>query len=891
MARVMDGDHSCGDDDGAADDELRRVLAYLYRNPDALEGPARAMVLAARQAAGPDLDEPGGEPDEDDVERKAADPDDVDNDGSNEPDGDEDDGPSVAGVVLLAADTGRVLMLQRALDDPDDPARGTWEFPGGHVEPGDPDPLEGGKREWSEEIGHPVPPTAEPMHEWTSPNGVYRGHVLVIPHEDDLDLSVQRTIANPDDDSEQVAWWKIPHAMRNPALRRECQRTPWNALKRTVTAARRKMNVEEKAVQVDDAEVKRAGDRDDDGIPDANDPTPRGSAAGPGKADQGGGKGKRHVASEAGSRRYHLPIGAEIGKARNPDAQKAQEDPKARAAYEKLLTANPREYRKMLDDMGDAELQALSRVAYSFKSSNPQVVQARIALAGALRRRGQDVNDYGGLGKSTGGGKPAPAKTSRARGSATSTATGRKRQTTPKDPTWVGNEDWQARRTRRTKLGLTGRGVPPTAKQKRGEGGAMMTLHVYEDGSWQYKGADPDAETIETADGPYVFVEAKRVFSASERRAAHTIPGTDSFPIESEQDLRNAIRAVGRASDPAKARQHIITQARRLGHPELIPDDWKAAHVDVETTDPWERALVAAEAKRADKGGTEGGTIKTIGDLASAIKRAKSIKDEEARDAARAKIRTAAAKLKATNMIPKDWGKADGDDDEDDKGGKGKGKWTPPWEKSLPDDLDTLDPVELAALIEAKVMSPDPRAAKLREYWAHGPGTKKWRPGTPGDFDRLRRHLRKYVPPHMLNGLTANIHKLATGTWPGKNAHRGKGLDVELDIEEKGVALDAGMLAEAEALDPADTDDDAVTLALDRYADMEDELTSEEEYEAAIAREVDWELMADGSLERADGQAGHAVLDGDKLGDDDEDDEPSSDPDDALAGLEEILAS
>lgn len=800
------------------DDELRRALAYLYRNPDALapDGPMRAMILSTALAERdePDLDEPGGEPDEDDVERKAA-------DGEDDED---DDGPSVAGVILLAADTGRVLMLQRTFDDVDDPARGKWEFPGGHIEPGDPSPLEGGKREWSEEIGHPVPSGARPMHEWTSPNGVYRGHVLVVPHEDALDLSADRTIVNPDDDHEQVAWWKIPDAMRNPALRRECQRTPWNALKRTLTAARKAMNVEEKEVGMRGVEYKRPGDRDDDGIPDGKDPTPGGSRPGPGKADQSTGGKKRRVASEAGERRYGLPIGTELGQARDTRAQEAQDAPGAREAYAKLVGMNPREYRAHLDGLDDAELQKLSRVVYSSRSSNPTVVQARLAVAAALRRRGMDVNEHGGLGGSRSGAKPAGrAGAGRApRGSATSTATGRKRRTDPPDPTWVGNEDWQTRRARRTKLGLTGRGVPPTAKRKRGEGNAMMTLHVYEDGSWQYKTVAPDAEVIETADGPYVVVEAKRARPA----------------------------------------------------------------------DRWEAALQqAAEAKGADKGGTDDPGIKTIGDLATAIKRARSSKDP----AVRAKIRAAAKRLggPATNMIPKDWGSDGGKGDDDKgkgKGGKGKGGWTPPWEKSLPAELDTLDPIALAAYIEAKAMSPDPKAAKLREYWAHGAGRKKWRPGTGGDFERLRRHLRKYVPAHMLNGLTANIHKLATGEWPGRNAHGGKGLDLDLDLETKGAAatIDADLLAEADALDPAAVDDDAISLALDRYSSMADELTTEEEYEAALAREIDWDLLADGTLQRADGQTGHAVLDGDKLGDT-PDDDVSADPADALAGLEEML--
>jgi hypothetical protein len=99
--------------------------------------------------------------------------------------------------------------------------------------------------------------------------------------------------------------------------------------------------------------------------------------------------------------------------------------------------------------------------------------------------------------------------------------------------------------------------------------------------------------------------------------------------------------------------------------------------------------------------------------------------------------------------------------------------------------------------IEVKVMSPSPGATKLREYWAHSAeGRAKWKPGIPGDFKRLRRHLAKYVhSPHILDGLTANIHKLATGEWPGKNAHSGK-KSAETDIEVKAVAVDEAALHE-----------------------------------------------------------------------------------------------
>lgn len=144
-------------------------------------------------------------------------------------------GPSVAGVALKAADTGRVLMLQRGLDDEDDPAAGTWEFPGGHLEKGDQTSLHGGIREWEEEVGQRFPEGGTVYHTWTSPNGIYQGHLVVIPEEKQVILHGGRLMPNPDDPhgdmAEQAAWWQVDHAKKNPALRPELKTgTPWGKL-------------------------------------------------------------------------------------------------------------------------------------------------------------------------------------------------------------------------------------------------------------------------------------------------------------------------------------------------------------------------------------------------------------------------------------------------------------------------------------------------------------------------------------------------------------------------------------------------------------------------------------------------------------------------------------
>ena len=47
-----------------------------------------------------------------------------------------------------------------------------------------------------------------------------------------------------------------------------------------------------------------------------------------------------------------------------------------------------------------------------------------------------------------------------------------------------------------------------------------------------------------------------------------------SFPIRDRRDLEKAIKALGRAKDPAKARRHIRKRAKALGAESALPDSW-----------------------------------------------------------------------------------------------------------------------------------------------------------------------------------------------------------------------------------------------------------------------------------------------------------------------------
>jgi 8-oxo-dGTP pyrophosphatase MutT (NUDIX family) len=128
---------------------------------------------------------------------------------------------AVAGLCVRAADTGRILMLQRALDE-DDPAGGKYEMPGGHLEEGE-GPRYAAMREWQEETGLNFT-DGEWTGTWTSANGIYQGFVYTIPCEEGLDIFARQTGTDPDGDvdgAETIAWWNPADLPGNPAVRPE----------------------------------------------------------------------------------------------------------------------------------------------------------------------------------------------------------------------------------------------------------------------------------------------------------------------------------------------------------------------------------------------------------------------------------------------------------------------------------------------------------------------------------------------------------------------------------------------------------------------------------------------------------------------------------------------
>jgi hypothetical protein len=86
-----------------------------------------------------------------------------------------------------------------------------------------------------------------------------------------------------------------------------------------------------------------------------------------------------------------------------------------------------------------------------------------------------------------------------------------------------------------------------------------------------------EPEEAEDIEAEAAEIALKRAFS-EERRMSMAKEGTamsdGSYPIQSEEDLRNAIQAYGRAKDKEAAKRHIMKRAKDMGKESLIPSNW-----------------------------------------------------------------------------------------------------------------------------------------------------------------------------------------------------------------------------------------------------------------------------------------------------------------------------
>lgn len=100
----------------------------------------------------------------------------------------------------------------------------------------------------------------------------------------------------------------------------------------------------------------------------------------------------------------------------------------------------------------------------------------------------------------------------------------------------------------------------------------------------EYLAGDDDDEAPESAEEPPTedTVDIKRDYGPEAReKMAEDDEALDdgSFPIKNRTDLGNAIKAVGRAKDPDKARAHIKKRAKELDAEDMLPDSWNEEKV------------------------------------------------------------------------------------------------------------------------------------------------------------------------------------------------------------------------------------------------------------------------------------------------------------------------
>lgn len=115
-----------------------------------------------------------------------------------------------------------------------------------------------------------------------------------------------------------------------------------------------------------------------------------------------------HKAASSSSSSSSSSSKSGMGPARNADAAKAQ-DAAHKALFDKLMGLKAADRAAWAKGLSDADLEKATEAIYSFKSSDPNVVQARITLANEMSKRGIDIRKHGALGGS-GGSSSAPRK-------------------------------------------------------------------------------------------------------------------------------------------------------------------------------------------------------------------------------------------------------------------------------------------------------------------------------------------------------------------------------------------------------------------------------------------------------------------------------------------------
>ena len=525
------------------------------------------------------------------------------------------DGITFAGLCVVAEDTGNVLMTQRAFAETDDPAvQETWEMPGGGLEAGE-SPWQGAQREFTEETGYGVP-QGTVIGVYQADNGIYECFIYATPTQFSLDNW------SPTREVQAVAWISPDGAQQMSNLRPEMDDFDWDLV----------------SGNQDTEQETDMGDETDFGAIAANSIPVHGILA-PEDVESGDGRGFGVEALTA--RPLPLPM----------TWQKWSDSGHSNAAtttsidrlmrkdgmihWEGRMMASPE-----ADEVVDL-LQHFGRYGVSIDADKPNM-----DVKTSVERDGRWF-DKGRISGACIVSIPAFAEAYIALGphpdmpvegtddEATMVASGN--LTFGRGAGWGTNP----KATDRIHAYWTEKGQPGYDKVGWGTPGdfarakALIGKEIAEHSpdkmrylnqiiaQWHFdalgywpsthakmdraaKGTEGGSEhasaneawtDVLTAAAFKDYTEAQRDDLAKSGKA---LPD-GSFPIDNVQDLKNAIRAIGRAKDPAAAKAHIRKRAAALGATSLLPETWSLDEDDyatfnlVLTASPKARVLPPAE--------------------------------------------------------------------------------------------------------------------------------------------------------------------------------------------------------------------------------------------------------------------------------------------------------
>jgi hypothetical protein len=350
---------------------------------------------------------------------------------------------------------------------------------------------------------------------------------------------------------------------------------------------------------------------------------------------------------------------------------------------------------------------------------------------------------------------------------------------------------------------------------------------IQDDLSWMLKTFD-DGDTEEEMEGTLSFIPLRERKVLAKK--GYSLPD-GSFPIRNVSDLKNAVRAYGRAKPGKRSqvRKHIMKRALKLEKKDLIPEEWRSLS-DLDDI-PNEGILAAGDDPCWEgyemvgwktKGGKKVPNCVPVDSATDTEDSEMSVQEESSKPVAEATEEQEASLSefkyfspeKREEMAKKGLALPDGSYPIENERDLKNAIWAfgrakpakkaevkehiitrakalnkedmlpEVWEgqgSSFSDDDDdelTLSLRERIAIVESMIAAGGldrnrGNAERLRRYWTKGPGAIKIRWGTPGDWKRCVRYLAKYMGPRA-KGYCQLRHKEATGVYTGSRLNPGR---------------------------------------------------------------------------------------------------------------------